>query len=102
MKCSACNQEIKFCPYCGRELTAGERIAAEELDIENEVALAQNQAGHFTPDDAFKRSVMQLIAEGATQARAIREAAVSRNVRLSDSYYQYPGSHIDRWRRQGF
>jgi len=56
----------------------------------------------FTPDDQFKAEVMELIRQGAKQKEAMEKVATNREVKLADSYYKYPGSHIHRWRKQGY
>jgi hypothetical protein len=45
---------------------------------------------------------MTLISEDLSQSKAIKKTADEFGVRLSDSYYQYPGFHIYRWKQQGF
>lgn len=59
------------------------------------------QGDFFTPDDQFKTRVMDLINEH-TQQVAMQIAAQEREVELLPSYYDHPGSHINRWRQQGF
>ncbi len=54
----------------------------------------------FTPDQAFKERVFDLLDRGTTQGRAMRIAAEERDVQLPDSYYSYPSSHVNRWRNQ--
>lgn len=55
----------------------------------------------FTPDDDFKSKVVMYIKNGLTQKEAMVRTANERRVTLPDSYYKYPGSHIDRWKKQG-
>jgi hypothetical protein len=47
-------------------------------------------------------NVMNLIRQGVNQKEAMETVAMNRGVKLSDSYYKYPGSHIHRWREQGY
>jgi hypothetical protein len=56
----------------------------------------------FTPDDQFKMEVMKLIRQGVNQKKAMETVAINRKVKLANSYYKYPGSHIHRWRQQGY
>ena len=56
----------------------------------------------FSPDHQFKMDVMNLIRQGVNQREAMETVAVTRQVKLADSYYKYPGSHIHRWREQGY
>ena len=56
----------------------------------------------FSPDNEFKRAVMALVRSGIKQGEAMLTVAQQREVQLKPSYFEYPGSHIDRWRKQGF
>jgi hypothetical protein len=56
----------------------------------------------FAPDHQFKMDVMNLIRQGVKQKKVMETVAVNREVKLADSYYKYPGSHIHRWRKQGY
>jgi hypothetical protein len=56
----------------------------------------------FTPDHQFKMDVMIQIQQGVNQKKAMEAVAMKREVKLADSYYRYPGSHIHRWRKQGY
>ncbi len=40
--------------------------------------------------------------KGLTQGKAIKKAAEDLGINLKPSYLQYPGSHFERWRKQGF
>ena len=51
--------------------------------------------------EQFKRRAVALRNEGKTQSQAIREAAEEFGIDLKPSYLRYPGSHFDRWRKQG-
>jgi hypothetical protein len=52
----------------------------------------------------FKNRVLSLIQEtpSVTQKQAMQRTAQDFCVQLPLSYLRYPGSHIDRWRRQGY
>lgn len=56
---------------------------------------------HFTPDKEFKIEVMNLIRSGTSQKQAIIKVAKIRNVKLLNSYYKYPSSHVYRWKSKG-
>ena len=56
----------------------------------------------YTPDDSFKSEAMELVNNGMTHYQAIKSTAEKHGVMLPDSYYKYPGSHIYRWKQQGF
>jgi hypothetical protein len=50
----------------------------------------------------FKTRSIELWRAGKTQANAIKAAAEEMGIRLKPSYTAYPGSHFDRWRKQGY
>ncbi len=56
-----------------------------------------------TDSDIFKRRAVEL-SKLFNQRNAIKQAAEEFGIDLSckPSYLQYPGSHFDRWRKQGF
>jgi len=54
-----------------------------------------------TGSAVFKLRVLEL-ARTTTQGRAMAQAAREFGIDLPASYLQYPGSHFDRWRKQGF
>jgi len=56
-----------------------------------------------TESGQFKRRAIFLWKEkGKTQASAIKVAAEEMGIELKKSYIAYPGSHFDRWRKQGY
>lgn len=55
-----------------------------------------------TGSDEFKRYAVALWKGGETQANAMRKAAMEFGIQLKPSYLAYPGSHFDRWKKQGF
>jgi hypothetical protein len=58
--------------------------------------------GRFnTSSPEFKNAVLQH-AGNMRQSEAMKQAAKELGVHLPHSYLKYPGSHINRWRRQGF
>ena len=62
---------------------------------------AINHNSSYTPDDYFKREVLELLGEGNhSQLEAMKIVEAKHNVKLPNSYYDYPGSHIYRWRKQ--
>ena len=56
---------------------------------------------HDTNSPEFKNRALGY-CQSMKQAEAIQRAATDLNINLKPSYLQYPGSHIDRWRKQGF
>ncbi|MFC4321307.1 hypothetical protein [Litchfieldia salsa] len=54
----------------------------------------------YKPDDRFKRDVLEMVDSGSSQKEAMESIANKHNVKLKVSYFQYPGSHINRWRTQ--
>jgi len=56
-----------------------------------------------TSSPEFKNLVLSYCNTGSVpQQRAMEKASKKLNITLPDSYLKYPGSHIDRWRKQGF
>lgn len=56
-----------------------------------------------TGSPEFKQRVMALHKQGLRQADAMRKAAQQLGIGpLPNSYERYPGSHFERWRKQGF
>lgn len=54
-----------------------------------------------TGSPAFKRRAVEL-TRNMTQGQAMVQAAREFGLTLPASYLRYPGSHFDRWRKQGF
>jgi hypothetical protein len=54
-----------------------------------------------TSSPEFKNAVLTY-ASSMRQSAAMEHAAREFGIHLPGSYLQYPGSHINRWRRQGF
>lgn len=78
-------------------------ISINESDIIPNIDKEQSDFNAtYTPDDNFKIRVMILISEGLSQAKAMKTAADELKVKLPDSYYRYPGSHVYRWKQQGY
>jgi hypothetical protein len=97
-----------------KELDAGLWVLGKRAAALCAGALVQEADGDDTADDStahapalgsdseqFKRRAVALRNEGRTQAQAIREAAAEFGIDLKPSYLRYPGSHFDRWRKQG-
>lgn len=57
---------------------------------------------HGTDSREFKARAIELWKGGSTQVAAIKRAAEEMGIALPQSYSNYPGSHFDRWRKQGF
>jgi hypothetical protein len=78
-----------------------EEIADEPEDDE------QFSMGKFSPSDlgtdsdAFKELAIKIRNSGKTQRQAILDAADELGIQLKPSYLKYPGSHFERWRKQG-
>lgn len=73
----------------------------DELSIEKAISITRAVGG--TNSDAFKRRAVEL-SKSLNQRNAIKQAAKEFGIDLSPtpSYLRYPGSHFDRWRKQGF
>ncbi|MFS0862054.1 hypothetical protein [Fredinandcohnia sp. 179-A 10B2 NHS] len=53
------------------------------------------------PDNKFKLKVLELVDnKKLTQRGAMETVAAEHKIKLSQSYLDYPGSHIHRWRKQ--
>ena len=63
-------------------------------------SLDDGNIADYTPDNEFKKRVMLYIKQGFSQLEAMKRGSDEFGVRLKDSYYLYPGSHINRWRKQ--
>lgn len=58
--------------------------------------------GRFTTSSSeFKNAVLKY-ADSLRQSEAMEKAAEEFGIHLPRSYLRYPGSHINRWRSQGF
>ncbi len=58
-----------------------------------------------TKSPEFRKRVIEIWKKGKgsiTQTTAIKKAADEMGITLKGSYIAYPGSHFDRWRRQGY
>jgi hypothetical protein len=86
----------------GKHLKQMQKVAKAQSTVFNE---ALNGISHSrsvtTGSPEFKNAVLQY-AGTMTQSAAMERAAREFEIRLPRSYVQYPGSHIYRWRRQGF
>lgn len=58
-------------------------------------------SNEYIPDYEFKRRVLSYTSNGLSQLEAMKKASDDFSIKLKDSYYLYPGSHINRWRKQG-
>jgi hypothetical protein len=81
------------------EFAAGNRYAS---DGSRTVLAARGAASLGTDSREFKSRAIELWKAGRTQAEAIKVAAEEMGIALKRSYSAYPGSHFDRWRKQGF
>jgi hypothetical protein len=81
------------------ELTASN---AQESDGRGTVVAGRRTESLGTDSKEFKARAVALWRNGKTQAEAIRVAAEEMGIVLKQSYSSYPGSHFDRWRKQGF
>jgi hypothetical protein len=59
-----------------------------------------SRTDYHRPSRAFKSMVIDLISSGKTQRQAMEIAAKEHKLKLRDSYFKYPGSHIYNWRTQ--
>lgn len=72
-------------------------------DVADEQPRASKQE-RATANEAeqLRQLAIKLVHGGATQRAALKQAAQELGVVLKPSYEQYPGSHFDRWRKQGY
>ena len=74
---------------------------AQPTDL-NEALKGSTRYGSFTTGSPeFKNAVLKY-AGSMRQSMAMEHAARELGIHLPRSYLLYPGSHINRWRRQGF
>lgn len=78
------------------------QFGQKNLQLNNHEEIEDTSAGTYTPDSNFKAKVMVLVKSGYTQLNAMRQVSQEYGIMLPESYYLYPGSHINRWRKQGF
>jgi hypothetical protein len=81
------------------DLVAGSR---DESDGPRTAVAVRSAAPLGTDSKEFKCRAIALWKGGRTQADAIKVAAEEMAIALKRSYRAYPGSHFDRWRKQGF
>jgi hypothetical protein len=94
-----------------KEIDAGLWVLGKQLanlaDKEGEISDLDDQSESEsapalkTDSDVFKRRAV-ILSKTMTQREAIQQAAVELGIELKDSYLRYPGSHFDRWRKQGY
>jgi hypothetical protein len=75
---------------------------AQESDGRRTVVAARRAESLGTDSNEFKARAVALWGNGKTQAEAIQVAAEEMGIVLKQSYSSHPGSHFDRWRKQGF
>jgi hypothetical protein len=89
----------------------GKRAARLVAEMQSEVDGAEAADGSSTgarrriggtDTDEFKRRAVAIRNSGKTQRQAIIDAGAELGIALKPSYLQYPGSHFERWRKQGF
>ncbi|WP_395402140.1 hypothetical protein ACHMW6_28895 [Pseudoduganella sp. UC29_106] len=76
------------------------RLAAKQHDAPD-TQEAYVMPAISTDSEQFKHRAVELRGRGQTQLNAIVMAANELGIELKPSYLKYPGSHFDRWRKQG-
>jgi hypothetical protein len=86
----------------GKHLKQMQKAAKAQPTVFNEALndISRNRSV-TTSSPEFKNAVLKY-AGTMTQSAAMERAARELEIQLPRSYVQYPGSHIYRWRRQGF
>ena len=86
----------------GKHLKQMERVGKVRSIVFNETSnsISRNRTV-TTGSPEFKNAVLKY-ASTMPQSAAMERAAREFEIRLPPSYLQYPGSHIYRWRQQGF
>jgi hypothetical protein len=86
----------------GKHLKQMEKVGKDRSSvfIETTNSIFRNRI-RTTGSPEFKNAVLKY-ASTMTQSTAMKRAAREFEIRLPPSYLQYPGSHIYRWRQQGF
>lgn len=81
------------------------RLVAEMQTREDDSIESPSYGAHVralgTDAGEFKRRAIAIRNSGKTQRQAIIDAAAELCIELKPSYTQYPGSHFERWRKQG-
>ncbi len=86
----------------GKHLKQMRKDGKAQSDVFNKASNGISRNGSVTTSSPeFKNAVLKC-AHTMTQSAAMERAAREFKIRLPHSYLRYPGSHIDRWRRQGF
>ncbi|TCF97862.1 hypothetical protein BZM26_28955 [Paraburkholderia strydomiana] len=87
----------------------GKRAAqiSKELTVEKEEHAIGGANGPATvaevgtESEIFKLRALAFRKSGKTQRQAMLDAAADLGITLKPSYLNYPGSHFERWRKQG-
>jgi hypothetical protein len=86
----------------GKHLKQMQKVAKAQPTVFNEALNGISRSRSVTTSSPeFKNAVLKYVGT-MTQSAAMECAAREFEIRLPRSYLQYPGSHIHRWRRQGF
>lgn len=86
----------------GKHLKQLQKVSKARATIFNKALISISRKRSVTTGSPeFKNAVLKY-ASTMTQSAAMKRAAREFEIRLPRSYLQYPGSHIYRWRRQGF
>jgi|GEM_PF-4999761 len=86
----------------------GKRAAAFAKDVATasngvEESVSQHAPSMLGTDSKeFRQRAIAIRNSGKTQSQAIKDAAAELGIELKPSYSKYPGSHFERWRKQGF
>ncbi|QXI36580.1 hypothetical protein [Pseudomonas xantholysinigenes] len=85
----------------------GKRLADQGLEPPGHASDGQSamlpvtELAPGTDSQAFKLRAIAIRNSGLSQRESILQAAREMDIELKSSYLNYPGSHFDRWRRQG-
>ncbi|MEZ2354985.1 hypothetical protein [Caballeronia sp. RCC_10] len=79
---------------------AKELVAVGESE-RPDVAVEDARSEPGTESERFKLRAIALRRSGKTQRQAMKDAAADLGITLKPSYLNYPGSHFERWRKQG-
>lgn len=85
----------------GKRLSAASSTLDSQSDQDAQPLLEITASALGTDSKEFKLRAISIRKSGASQRDAIAQAAREMGIELKPSYLTYPGSHFDRWKKQG-
>lgn len=85
----------------GKRLAAASSLPDSQPDKDEQPLLENLEPTLGTDSKEFKMRAISIRNTGVSQRDAIAQAAREMGIELKPSYLTYPGSHFDRWKKQG-